>query len=100
MKKSEQAFLFKATIAKWGERAQLEMAQEECTELALAIRKYIRKQNEDTFSDLYSEVAGVEIMIAQLKLMFPNLQPGINVIKNIKLNRLKTRIDEGRFENE
>lgn len=62
--------VYKKALDRWGQRAQLEMAQEEATELALAVRKYIRKDDDITFSQLVEEIADVEIMIEQIQMMY------------------------------
>ena len=90
--------LYERAIAVWGERSQLEMAQEESTELALAIRKFIRQQDEKRFLDMAGEIADVEIMIAQIKMMFPTIEEKVDVLKIFKLNRLETRLDNLKFE--
>jgi NTP pyrophosphatase (non-canonical NTP hydrolase) len=84
--------IFEKAIEVWGIRSQLEMAQEESTELALAIRKFIRQQNDEKFDDMIGEIADVEIMIEQLKLMFPGIQEKVDPMKAFKINRLKERI--------
>lgn len=88
----------KKAIEVWGERAQLEMAQEESTELALAIRKYIRQPNEERLNDMSGEIADVEIMIEQLKLMLPSIQSRVDEIKDFKITRLKGRLEKQEFE--
>jgi len=90
--------LLTRTIETWGERAQLEMAQEESTELALAVRKHIRKGNDQTFQDLAGEIADVEIMIEQMKIMFKPLQNEVTSIKMEKLIRLEKRLNQHKFE--
>lgn len=90
--------LFEKTIEKWGQRAQLEMAQEEATELALAVRKFLRKNDTTTYDAMASEIADVEIMIEQIKIMFPNIQEKIDSEKEFKLERLKHRIENSSFE--
>jgi len=90
--------IYKKTIEKWGKRAQLEMAQEESTELALAIRKFIRQDSEERLIDMCGEMADVEIMIEQIKFMFPSAQSRIDEIKSFKLDRLSKRVDDGVFE--
>lgn len=90
--------LFKKTIAKWGERSQMEMAQEEATELALAIRKFIRKQTVHTFKNMAEEIADVEIMIEQIKIMEPDIVLEIENFKAAKISRLEVRVNENRFE--
>lgn len=84
--------IYKQAIEKWGKRAQLEMAQEETTELSLAIRKFYRNENEKTFDDMANEMADVEIMIEQIKFMYPKIKPKIQEHKVFKLERLLKRI--------
>lgn len=90
--------LYKKAIEKWGERSQLEMAQEEATELALACRKFIRNPGEKQYTNLAEEIGDIEVMIEQLKLMNPSIQLSIDRIKEIKLERLKRRLRDGRYE--
>ena len=90
--------VFEKAIEVWGERSQLEMAQEESTELALAIRKFIRQQNEKRFLDMAGEIADVEIMIEQIKMMFPTITEKVEVLKVFKINRLETRLDALKYE--
>jgi hypothetical protein len=83
-------------IEKWGERNQLEMLQEETTELSLA-RKLIRNKTPDTIHDFTAEIADVEIMIQQAKIMFPEIVEEVNRIKQFKLERLEKRLNKGVF---
>jgi NTP pyrophosphatase (non-canonical NTP hydrolase) len=85
--------IYRRAIDLWGERGQLEMAQEEATELALAVRKYIREPNMSRLDDLAGEVADVEIMVAQMKEMIPDLSHTVEEKKLFKLNRLEVRIE-------
>lgn len=94
---NEESILQKA-IDTWGERCQLEMAQEEATELALACRKFIRNINDDNFNNLGSEIADVEIMIKQIKFMFPKINLIIEEQKVFKLTRLEKRLNDNNFE--
>lgn len=98
MEKVKAKELYQKAIKVWGEKAQLEMLQEEATELALATRKYIRKPNEDTLSVLASEVADVKIMLEQLAVMLPDIVTLANQWGDLKLERLDTRLLEKRFE--
>ena len=82
-----------AAIDKWGLTSQLEMAQEEALELALALRKEIRINSKETYIDLIGEIADVEIMIEQLDFMFDsNFRKKVEEQKTFKLNRLKERL--------
>lgn len=98
LEKRNEAYL--KAIKKWGAKAQLEMAQEEATELALAIRKQIRKNDDDSFRNLVEEIADVEIMIEQITLMHNDLgfRQMVDSQKAFKINRLLKRLDEGSFE--
>ncbi|OPC36183.1 hypothetical protein [Elizabethkingia miricola] len=90
--------IYLKAIKKWGIRSQYEMAQEEATELALAVRKHIRHNNIESFSNLAEEIADVEIMIEQLKLMNPTLGLAVDQIKTSKIERLERRVSENNFE--
>lgn len=99
---------YKKVIDTFGVEKQLDMVVEECAELIQAINKVKRKgllpiiglinkntlfeNKEDalTYNNLCSEVADVEIMLEQLRLMLNEEQ--INLIKERKLERLKQRI--------
>ena len=94
--KEKREFIYGVAIKKWGNRAQLEMAQEEATELALAVRAVIRGKD-GSLEDLPGEIADVEIMIEQLKMMYPQLVKSVGYAKRTKIKRLKGRLDEGVF---
>ena len=91
---------YKMAIEKWGEKAQLEMAQEEATELALAVRKHIRKNDEASFSNLVEEIADVEIMIEQIVMMHSDFgfRQMVDAQKAFKISRLLKRMNENSFE--
>lgn len=99
MKRSEMEIM-KLAIDTWGEQSQLEMLQEESTELALAARKFIRVQNDERFQNLASEIADVEIMINQIKIMFPTLGHIVENEKIFKIDSLEKRLDKLNFEDE
>lgn len=92
MNLKERQEVYQAAIKKWGQRSQLEMAQEEATELALAIRKYVRKPDGETFLRVADEIADVQIMIEQIIMMHDNSQDVINRRKEFKMKRLKNRV--------
>lgn len=68
-----QSILLKTILNKYGYKQQLAMLQEESTELALAIHKYLNRSplTEEKFNHLLEEIADVIIMIEQAKQMFP-----------------------------
>ncbi|AGO48371.1 nucleoside triphosphate pyrophosphohydrolase [Cellulophaga phage phi10:1] len=92
IKAREEAY--KMAIEKWGEKSQLEMAQEEATELALAVRKHIRNNNDASFSNLIEEIADTEIMIEQIVFMHRDFcfRQMVDSQKAFKITRLLKRI--------
>lgn len=95
MNKKERIEIYQKAINKWGGESQVEMLLEECIELALATRKHLRNNQRETFENLAEEIADVEIMIEQVKLLFASydLEPKVESNKNQKLVRLEKRID-------
>ena len=89
--------ILKKAIKKWGEKSQLEMLQEEATELALAARKFIRVPCDRTKFDLVGEIADVQIMIEQFIIMHPDISEQLENKKRFKLNRLADRIKNNEF---
>ena len=62
---------FNQSIIKCGEEPQCRQAMEECAELIQAINKCIRyPDRKDCHNNLIEEIADVEIMLYQLKVMF------------------------------
>ena len=92
MNKQEETQLFETAIQKWGANAQMDMVVEECAELIKAINKFKRNVSSDTIKELCGEIADVEIMCYQARIM---LKKGelIDDIKEQKLERLKSRLN-------
>ncbi len=61
--------LYTEAIALWGRGSQINMAEEELIELLLELKRLIRNRN-DGFTSLAEEIADVEIMCQQLRVMF------------------------------
>lgn len=79
-----------AAIEKWGEDAQTKMVLEEMSELQKEICKRWRgKDNLDAIAD---EVADVEIMLRQLKLML-GISNEVEQHRQAKMLRLKERLE-------
>lgn len=83
--------VYQKAVEKWGIDAQVGMMQEECIELALAIRKMNRDENEQRFEEFIDEVADVTIMVEQMAAV-PKWREKINQRIAFKLNRLSERI--------
>lgn len=88
MNKEERIELYRKAIGSYGEAAQQIVAMEECSELIQAISKKLRGRE----TNLEEEIADVEIMLEQLKLM--SNESLIEEIKESKLQRLEKRLNE------
>lgn len=88
--------VLRAAIKKWGKDLQIEIAIEECAELIKALQKNKRVDHKNTEKHLQAirnicdEIADVDIMVTQLKMIFP--QQIIEEIKISKLERLEKRL--------
>jgi NTP pyrophosphatase (non-canonical NTP hydrolase) len=82
--------LYKRALDLWGEEAQIKMAIEECAELIVKLAKLGRNKNGSTEADVAEEVADVEIMLSQLRLIFGN--DAVELAKKRKLERLLNRV--------
>ncbi|RPI86171.1 MAG: hypothetical protein EHM34_00305 [Nitrosopumilales archaeon] len=76
----------------WGEPAQINMAIEECAELIVKLVKLGRFKNGSEINEVVSEIAYVEIMMAQLRLIFGS--DAVDEEKARKLKRLLSRIQD------
>ena len=95
--KQKRLDIYHSAILKWGKKSQLEMMQEEATELALAARKFTRYPIGKNLMQLAEEIADVEIMIEQVKIMEADIINEIEVVKDYKLGRLMDRIAANKF---
>lgn len=83
--------IYEKAVNKFGKTPQLIMAMEEMSELIQGLSKDIRgKRNEDNISE---EIADVEIMLAQLKIIYQN-DVEVEKWKTDKLFRLQAKIEE------
>ncbi len=85
--------LYKEAIYCWGVNNQLDMVVEECAELIQAINKMKRKSCKETQEALCGEIADVEIMLGQLRLIIQRDEL-IDTIKKQKHMRLWDRIEK------
>ncbi len=89
--------LYQAVLMKYGDRAQREMAIEECSELIKALCKYDRYFTDVDVDqgilrlNIIEEMADVEIMLEQLKIMF-DFYNDFEKAKKTKLERLANRL--------
>lgn len=86
---------FNQSIIKYGEEPQCRQAMEECAELIQAINKYIRyPDRKDCHNNLIEEIADVEIMLYQLKVMFNVSDDEVFEVKVQKAVREQERLEK------
>jgi len=80
------------SITYWGEKAQLLMVIEECSELIKAIAKIDRKINGSTWDNIAEEYIDVKILLSSLNIILNNHNVSdlyLQTIENKKLCRLE-----------
>ncbi len=87
--------IYKEAIKKYGKEIQIEIAIEEMAELIKALQKIKRSSGQTTewlslIHNVCEEIADVEIMIEQLKLIYP--YSIVMDFKTAKIDRLKERL--------
>jgi len=89
MTEQEQKTLYALALSRWGTESQWRMLQEECAELIAAINQMERCRV--PIEDVAEELADVEIMLGQARLMVGDL---VDVAKQKKLKRLGERLKQ------
>ncbi len=82
--------IIKRAVLHFGAEAQTRKAVEECNELSLALLHAL--DGRANIDNIAEEIADVEIMIAQLRLVYGDKQ--IDDWKAIKISRLSARTEE------
>ena len=79
----------------YGSQAQITMVFEEMSELRKELCKYLRGKNDsETIEHVAEEIADVEIMLEQMKLLF-GIDDDVADYREEKILRLKWRLEEG-----
>lgn len=87
---SDHQSIYRKALYVWGEPLQIEKAVEECLELAIALKHF--PEGKATAAQVIDEIADVEIMCAQLRIIFGEVL--VDYQKEKKLERLGSRLDE------
>lgn len=87
----EEAGIFAAAIAKWGNQAQVMMVFEEMSELQKELCKNWR--GKDNIEQIADEVADVEIMLDQLKMIY-EIKDKVREHRAFKVMRLRKRLED------
>lgn len=80
-----------AAVDTWGAEAQAKMLLEEMAELQKEICKAWRGR--DNTAEIAEEVADVEIMLEQIKLIF-EIRDTVDIYRTAKLERLRLRLQD------
>ncbi|MDK1289818.1 hypothetical protein [Pseudoalteromonas umbrosa] len=83
--------IYKRAIEHWGAAAQVSMAMGEMGELTAELNRFHTQNRKDRLSNLQDEIADVQIMLNQLKMMHGQL--AIEEIMEQKLARLESIIN-------
>jgi len=62
--------IMQTALDRWGLHAQVGQTVEECAELIVALQKYYRLPNEEAVKNILDEIADVEMMLAQMRIVF------------------------------
>ena len=90
MNEKDKCKLYRQAIEKWGAEAQICMVFEEMAELQKELCKALRgKENR---IEIAEEIADVEIMLAQMKILF-GIEEGVERYKKLKIQRLQERLE-------
>ncbi|MEM2129814.1 MAG: hypothetical protein QXZ70_04365 [Candidatus Bathyarchaeia archaeon] len=85
--------IFELSLRRWGKDKQLAMLAEEAGELAVAALHLIRGRDY-ALEEFAEEIADVELLIAEMKYLFPLLPELVNKFRAQKIERLE-KILEG-----
>lgn len=88
-----QKKLYETAIEKFGTESQINQAVEEMAELIQAINKHRRNPSPTTLRILAGEIADVDIMINQLKLIYKFRLDYINGVKQGQLRKLENHLN-------
>ena len=67
----KQITTMQTALDKWGTDAQTDQTIEECAELIVALNKHVKRTpQEGTLKNIIDEIADVEMMLAQMRLVF------------------------------
>ena len=91
-KYSEEVTLRKV-INKFGKEAQCRQVMEECAELIQATNKMLRDRGKEQHENLIEEMADVQIMLEQLKIMFAVEEDRIQNYRMEKVEALRKLIN-------
>lgn len=91
MKTTIERSILEDAIGTWGTDSQINMAIEECADLIDALMKFRRGRND--VQAVVTEIADVQIMCAQLEIMFAGTSKVVEMERMRKIDRLRSRLE-------
>lgn len=91
----EEQMLYEKAIKTYGQDMQVNVAMEEMAELIQALVKYRRSKSEKNLAHIWEEIADVQIMINQLKIIYDGEEKVLEQIAR-KQRRLEERLSESK----
>jgi len=80
--------IMQTALDQWGLNAQVGQTIEECAELIVVLQKYINRTERPEVDDILGEIADVEMMLAQMRLVFGISDAALRVRIEEKFERL------------
>ena len=65
----DEVKIMQTALDQWGLNAQVGQTIEECAELIVVLQKYINRTERPTIDEILDEIADVEMMLAQMRLV-------------------------------
>jgi hypothetical protein len=88
---AEEQEIYRRALILWGKHAQIDQLREEMDELGVALNHYLRNPDRVNTYEVMAELADVENMIGQIKLIFGE----VKAQRTGKLARLEVRLNAG-----
>ena len=89
----EIAKMYEDAWERWGSLLQLNLINEECSEVIKAVCKYIRNKEKGPLDSITEEIVDTTIMFEQFIHMF-DLSDEYFLIRQTKLERLKEKLNK------
>ena len=86
--------IMQTALDRWGLNAQVGQTVEECAELIMALQKYYRLPREEAVKNILDEIADVEMMLAQMRLVFNIDDDALRKRIEYKFERLSQYLSE------
>ena len=90
----DEVKIMQTALDQWGLNAQVGQTIEECAELIVVLQKYINRTERPAVDDILGEIADVEMMLAQMRLIFSIDDDALRKRIEYKFERLSQYLSE------